>query len=308
MNARRDLYAELMAGGPHSPDRSEKASALIDAFAAEARVHSAEPREAPAHGKLWSLLDWSFWGAGMGDVFRMPLADRMLAAVPAETIAQAEAVMADFIERRNIEKTGVTIYQEQRDELKQARARIAELEAEVEQLTEASRLFLNQRQEMAEERYAWQERGDRAETRVRELEAERKRYVGVEPTIAEEMAYLSRCIDSVLELCDKAEEQASRWEQPIPVPEWVAPVRAAAEGLVERRAYPPALPWAHLMDGGDLSDFLAELEHAIATPGATPDEALAAVEEACGTWRLIAEAQHAHNTAPGPNAETGEGR
>jgi hypothetical protein len=28
--ARRDLYAALMAGGPHSPERSEKASALID--------------------------------------------------------------------------------------------------------------------------------------------------------------------------------------------------------------------------------------------------------------------------------------
>lgn len=35
MTARRDLYAALMAGGPHSPERSEKASALIDAVLAE---------------------------------------------------------------------------------------------------------------------------------------------------------------------------------------------------------------------------------------------------------------------------------
>ncbi|MEV6547912.1 hypothetical protein AB0M57_04285 [Streptomyces sp. NPDC051597] len=35
MTARRDLYAVLMAGGPHSPDRSEKASQLIDEFRAE---------------------------------------------------------------------------------------------------------------------------------------------------------------------------------------------------------------------------------------------------------------------------------
>lgn len=35
MNARRDLYAALMAGGPHSPDRSEKASEKIDAHRAE---------------------------------------------------------------------------------------------------------------------------------------------------------------------------------------------------------------------------------------------------------------------------------
>ncbi|MFD4475947.1 hypothetical protein ACFWPU_07510 [Streptomyces sp. NPDC058471] len=64
-------------------------------------------------------------------------------------------------------------------------------------------------------------------------------------------------------------------------------------------AYPPALPWAARMDDEDLAGFLAELEHAIATPGATPTEALAEVERACGTFRLTAEAQHAHNTAPG---------
>ena len=40
MNARRDLYAALMAGGPHSPQRSEKASELIDAFRAELLVEA----------------------------------------------------------------------------------------------------------------------------------------------------------------------------------------------------------------------------------------------------------------------------
>lgn len=93
-------------------------------------LDDSEPATEPArpHGKLWQLLDWSFWGAGMGDVFRMPLADTMLAAVPVETIEQAEEIMAEFIERRKIEKTGVTVYQEQRDELEQLRARVAELE------------------------------------------------------------------------------------------------------------------------------------------------------------------------------------
>lgn len=33
MSAREELYAALMAGGPHSPERSEKASARIDTFA-----------------------------------------------------------------------------------------------------------------------------------------------------------------------------------------------------------------------------------------------------------------------------------
>jgi hypothetical protein len=36
---------------------------------------------------------------------------------------------------------------------------------------------------------------------------------------------------------------------------------------------------------------------------ALPWAALAEVEKVCATWRLIAEAQHGHNTAPGPDAE-----
>jgi hypothetical protein len=144
---------------------------------------------------------------------------------------------------------------------------------------------------------------EKLRAQVAELEAERAKYVGAEPTIAEEMAYLSRCLDSVLDLCDKAEKQAARWENPLPVPEWVAQVREAAEGLVERASYPPALPWAALMDDEDLLDFLDELTDA-ATTNASCVERLAEGERACGAWRLIAEAQHGHNTAPGPDAVT----
>jgi len=71
---------------------------------------------------------------------------------------------------------------------------------------------------------------------------------------------------------------------------------------LERPSDGSALPWAALMDDEDLADFLDELEHAAARMG-TPAEALADVEKACGTWRLIAEAQHAHNTAAGPNSD-----
>ncbi|WP_330236115.1 hypothetical protein [Streptomyces sp. NBC_00566] len=38
MSARQKLYAALMAGGPHSPARSEKATRLIDALLIEAGV------------------------------------------------------------------------------------------------------------------------------------------------------------------------------------------------------------------------------------------------------------------------------
>ncbi|MYR36300.1 hypothetical protein GTX14_04425 [Streptomyces sp. SID4944] len=69
-----------------------------------------------------------------------------------------------------------------------------------------------------------------AQARITELEAELERYVGREPTVRDEMAYLQRCLNSVLERCDQAAAQAVRWENPLPVPEWVIAVREAASG------------------------------------------------------------------------------
>lgn len=140
---------------------------------------------------------------------------------------------------------------------------------------------------------------DAERARVAELEAERKKYVGAEPTIAEEMAYLSRCIDSVLDLCSEAESKGITSGGPFTV----EAVRKAADGLVERASYPPAFPWARLMDDEDRAEFLDELAES-ATTHASSDVVLAEVEETCKTWRLIAEAQHGHNTAPGPDAVT----
>ncbi|MFE1192863.1 hypothetical protein ACFW6E_08690 [Streptomyces olivaceoviridis] len=134
---------------------------------------------------------------------------------------------------------------------------------------------------------------DEARARVAELEAERAKYVGREPTIAEEMAYLSRCLDSVLALCEQAEKQGVTSGGPFTVDA----VRAAAEGLVERTSYPPALSWARLMDDEDLEEFLADLTAAIV--GRDGEAAIAEIEDTCARWRAIAEAQHAHNTAPG---------
>lgn len=64
---------------------------------------------------------------------------------------------------------------------------------------------------------------------IQRLKAELAKYVGVEPTIAEEMAYLSRSVEAVTKVCDKAERQARRWENPLPVPEWVGAIRQALE-------------------------------------------------------------------------------
>ncbi|MEH0657673.1 hypothetical protein QA860_08000 [Streptomyces stelliscabiei] len=89
-------------------------------------------------------------------------------------------------------------------------------------------------------------------------------------------------------------EDAVAEQGALPVP--VVPEPPASGG------YLPAFPWASLMDDDDLAEFLNELAEA-AIRCLNPREALAEVERACGTWRLIAEAQHGHNTAPGPDAE-----
>ena len=140
--------------------------------------------------------------------------------------------------------------------------------------------------------------------RIAELEAERAKYVGAEPTIAEEMAYLSRCVQAVGELTlpETLKVESIDPQYRNGYVHALADMRLALESP-ERSSYPPALPWARLMDDDDRAMFLDELADS-ATTHASSDEVLKAVEETCKTWRLIAEAQHGHNTAPGPDALT----
>lgn len=90
-----------------------------------------------SRGALWSLLDWSLWGAGMADVFREPLANTMLAAVPNNVCRHAEAIMADFKQRRGITRTGVDVYHEQRDEIAQLRETAQNQARMIEEITSA---------------------------------------------------------------------------------------------------------------------------------------------------------------------------
>ncbi|GGP55522.1 hypothetical protein [Streptomyces abikoensis] len=79
-----------------------------------------------------------------------------------------------------------------------------------------------------------------------------------------------------------------------------SPQAAESDGGQKPEGYVVALPWARLMDSEDLGAFLDGLASA-AIANTSPEEALAEVEAVCGTWRVIAEAQHAHNTALGPD-------
>jgi hypothetical protein len=97
-----------------------------------------EPRE---RDELWSILDWSFWGSGMADTFREPLADKMCAAI---SDAEHEQAM-ELIERWK-ELRGIQAYRELYEKL---RAQLAERDARIEAL-EIENAGLRARAEMAE--------------------------------------------------------------------------------------------------------------------------------------------------------------
>lgn len=70
--------------------------------------------------------------------------------------------------------------------------------------------------------------GDLLAAENKRLREELAKYVGKEPTIAEEMQYLSDCLHAVHDLCNRVEAFAEQAGQP--VPEWVEQVRTAADG------------------------------------------------------------------------------
>ncbi|MGW7597301.1 hypothetical protein [Streptomyces antimycoticus] len=84
------------------------------------------------------------------------------------------------------------------------------------------------------------------ENRVEQLTDELAKYVGKEPTVAEEMAYLNRCLNAVYDLCEQTKKNARRWENPLPVPEWVDAVEQAADG---QRDGDGSSPWVRAVSG-----------------------------------------------------------
>lgn len=51
-------------------------------------------------GDLWSAIDWTLWGHGLGDVLRERMSDTMLAALPQEDFDKAIELMQLWKERR----------------------------------------------------------------------------------------------------------------------------------------------------------------------------------------------------------------
>jgi hypothetical protein len=126
---------------------------------------------------------------------------------------------------------------------------------------------------------------------VDRLRAELAKYVGKEPTVVEEMAYLNRCLTAVHDLCDEAKRQAARWENPLPIPEWVTAVEQAADG--QREDNPNDKRFRIYIDGkgngwievtveGDGTQYLADI-HSPHGPEVTADK----VKEDTGSLREI---------------------
>ncbi|MFI8254113.1 hypothetical protein [Streptomyces filamentosus] len=95
---------------------------LARALRACARYRAALPVRRPVqqHDELWSLIDWSLWGSGMGDTFREQLADQFIAALTPEQHAQALELIRWWTEDRGREPLGRRRYEEQQQRLRRA--------------------------------------------------------------------------------------------------------------------------------------------------------------------------------------------
>lgn len=175
--------------------------------------------------------------APLDDPFVIALAAKLNAIAPSPAPRSLGVELALY-EARALAGAGPLLY------LRQDAAKLAETKAEID--------LLRAELDAVQRRYT----EDTAELKrtVDKAEAELKKYVGVEPTVADESAYLTRCLNAVREVCDTAEKQATRWEQPLPVPEWVATVREAAHGERPEPLTPIPLHWDRLVMHPDGSE------------------------------------------------------
>ncbi|MEV6504833.1 hypothetical protein AB0M61_01760 [Streptomyces sp. NPDC051642] len=159
-----DMTADLITPGAeeearlHDPVSSAVAQSAPAETALRDRIAEAMAR---ADGWDWAAANFASLSTPATDRYRR-CADAVLAVLPAADRPAEEAYRLAVSAALRL-GTGAA--------WEAIRDRAEDLTAEVRQLTEGSRRLLEQRQEMAAERFVWQERGDRAEARVRQLEA-----------------------------------------------------------------------------------------------------------------------------------------
>lgn len=104
-------------------DHSHYCDRLTRALRACARYRTQLPPAPKRHDepdKLWSLIDWSLWGSGMGDTFREQLADQFIAAITPEQHKQALELIRWWTEDRGRTPLGRLRYEDQQRRLHRA--------------------------------------------------------------------------------------------------------------------------------------------------------------------------------------------
>ncbi|MGV2914610.1 hypothetical protein [Streptomyces alfalfae] len=161
-------------------------------------------------------------------------------------------------------------------------------------------------EEAGSEAYALRERVSRLQARVRDLETQLNSQARPEPAAPSPADIRA---DAFQEAAGRIANLPQDYELDPGRGDAVRLLNGLAAGVDRATVYPPVFPWARLMDQEDLEEFVTELRGVTAPLDENgwrkaAEDILAAVEAACATWRAIAEAQHAHNTAPGPDAPT----
>lgn len=89
----------------------------------------------PPRDELWSVLDWTLWGAGMADTFREPLADKMVAAITDDEHAQALRLIERWQSLRRdsvgLGPRGRQLYEQLREEVRERQHLVEQLAANV---------------------------------------------------------------------------------------------------------------------------------------------------------------------------------
>lgn len=103
MTSNAELIAEVIAYNADAEDShydgcyKRHAGCLAVMLRESAVPDAATERE---RAELFRSLDWMLWGVGMGDVFREPLADKMVAALSDAEFDQAQDLIRWWDERR----------------------------------------------------------------------------------------------------------------------------------------------------------------------------------------------------------------
>lgn len=105
---------------------------------------AAEPRPIEYPDELWSLIDWTLWGSGMGDTFRERLADTFLQAITPEDHAQALELIRWWTEDRGREPLGRRRYAELKRRLDRALDNVVRWRTEANRARREAQLLAEQ--------------------------------------------------------------------------------------------------------------------------------------------------------------------